>query len=205
MTNTLTRVVSPPLVLHLRPAIEMSDEQFFQFCQLNDDLRIERTAEGDLEIMPPAGWESSRHNLGIAAQLWTWALRDGTGEATDSSGGFTLPNGAMRAPDAAWVRKSRLQGLTDRQKLGFLPLCPDFVIEVRSPSDRLRTVRAKMREYIEQGAALGWLIDGPNRRVYVYRPRAEVERLDDPSTLSGDPELPGFVLDLTLIWPVSDE
>ena len=198
MTKTLTRVESPPLVLHLRPAIELSDEQLFEFCQLNEDLRIERTAEGDLEIMPPAGWESSRHNLGIAAQLWTWALRDGTGEATDSSGGFTLPNGAMRAPDAAWVQKSRLHGLTVRQKEGFLPLCPDFVIEVRSPSDRLRAAQAKMREYIEQGAALGWLIDGPNRRVYIYRPNAEVKRLDNPSTLSGAPELPGFVLDLKL-------
>ena len=111
----------------------------------------------------------------------------------------------VRAPDAAWVRKSRLHGLTARQKKGFLPLCPDFVIEVRSPSDRLRTVQAKMREYIEQGAALGWLIDGPDRRVYVYRPGAEVERLDDPPALSGDPELPGFVLDLKLTRTTSDE
>ncbi|HEX5504979.1 MAG TPA: Uma2 family endonuclease [Thermomicrobiales bacterium] len=205
MTKTLTRVESPPLVLHLRPAIDMSDEQFLEFCGLNGDLRIERTAEGDLEIMPPAEWETSTHNAAISAQLWAWSLKDGTGVASDSSGGFRLPNSAIRAPDAAWVRKSRLQALTASQKKGFLPLCPDFVIEVRSPSDRLRTVQAKMREYIEQGAALGWLIDGPNRRVYVYRPHAEVERLDDPSTLSGDPELPGFVLDLKLIWTAGDE
>ena len=200
MTKTLTRVESPPLVLHLRPAIELSDEQFFQFCQLNQDLRIERTAEGDVEIMPPAGWESGHRNAGITAQLWTWALRDGTGIVTDSSGGFTLPNGAVRAPDAAWVRKARLQGLTEEQKERFLPLCPDFAIELRSPSDRLRAVQVKMREYIANGATLGWLIDTPNRRVYVYRPDAEVERLDDPTTLSGDPELPGFVLDLQLVW-----
>ena len=200
MTGTLTRVESPPLVLHLRPAIELSDEQFFAFCQLNQDLRIERTAEGDLEIMPPAEWETSSRNALVTHQLTAWALRDGTGVVSDSSGGFILPNGAVRSPDAAWVRKSRLQGLTREQRKGFLPLCPDFVIELRSPSDRLRGVQAKMREYIENGAALGWLIDAINRRVYVYRPDAEVERLDDPATLSGDPELPGFVLDLKLVW-----
>src|SRR2546430_12606711 len=145
MTETLSRVESPPLVLHLRPAIEMSDEQFFQFCRLNGDLRIERTAEGDLEIMPPAEWETSSRNAGITAQLWAWALRDGTGAVSDSSGGFTLPNGAVRAPDAAWVRKSRLRGLTTEQKERLLPLCPDFVIELRSPPDRLSAVQAKMR------------------------------------------------------------
>ncbi len=200
MTETLTRVEIPPLVLHLRPAIELSDEQFFDFCQLNGDLRIERTAEGDLEIMPPADWAISSHNAGVTAQLWAWARRDGTGVVSDSSGGFTLPNGAVRAPDAAWVRKSRLPGRPAGRKGWFLPLCPDFVIELRSPSDRLRAVQAKMREYIANGAALGWLIDAPNRRVYVYRPDAEVEHLDQPAALAGDPELPGFVLDLTPVW-----
>ncbi len=200
MTEILTRIESPPLVLHLRPAIELSDEQFFQFCQLKPDLRIERTAEGDLEIMAPAELETSSRNALVTHQLTAWALRDGTGIVADSSGGFTLPNGAVRSPDAAWVRKSRLQGLTEEQEERFLPLCPDFVVELRSPDDRLTVLKAKMREYIANGATLGWLIDAPNRRVYVYRPGAEVERLDDPARLSGDPELPGFVLDLKLVW-----
>ncbi len=200
MTKTLTRVESPPLVLHLRPAIEMNDRQFFDFCRLNPDLRIERTAEGDVEIMSPAGGRTGNRNAGITAQLWMWALRDGTGDAFDAATGFILPNGAVRAPDAAWVRLSRLQGLTEEQKERFMPLCPDFAIELRSPSDRLSAAQAKMQEYIENGATLGWLIDATNRRVYVYRPGAEVERLDDPATLSGDPELPGFVLDLKLVW-----
>ena len=200
MTDTLTQVESPPLVLHLRPAIELSDEQFFQFCQLNQDLRIERTAEGDLEIMSPAGGRTGYRNAGITAQLWTWALRDGTGAAFDSATGFILPNGAVRAPDAAWVRMSRLQELTEEQQERFLPLCPDFAIELRSPSDRLRAAQAKMREYIANGAALGWLIDATDRRVYVYRAGGDVERLDEPATLSGDPELPGFGHDLQLLW-----
>lgn len=200
MTRTLTRVESSPLLLHLRPAIELNDRQLFDFCRINGDLRIERTAEGDLEIMSPAGGESSNRNAGISGQLWVWTLRDGTGAVFESSGGFTLPNGAMRAPDAAWVRKSRLQTLTREQKAGFIPLCPDFVIELRSPSDRLTPAQDKMREYIENGAALGWLIDASERRIYVYRPNAAVERLDQPKTLSGDPELPGFILDLALVW-----
>lgn len=203
MKEALIGAGYPPLVLHTRPAMEMDDRQFFEFCQLNRDWRIERTAEGDLEIMPPAGWESSSHNAGITAQLWTWAVRDGTGVLSDSSGGFILPNGATRAPDAAWVRKSRLRALTAEQKERFLPLCPDFVVELRSPSDRLATLQEKMREYIENGARLGWLLDVPNRQVYVYRPDAGVERLDEPSALSGEPELPGFVLDLRAIWEAS--
>jgi len=202
MTEILTRVESPPLVLHLRPAIELSDEQFFQFCQLNPDLRIERTAEGDVEIMPPARGPTGYRNAGITAQLWTWALRNGTGAPFDSATGFILPNGAVRAPDAAWVRLSRLEELTEEQQEWFLPLCPDFAIELRSPSDRLRAAQVKMQEYIANGATLGWLIDAPDRRVYVYRPGAAVERLDEPTTLSGDPELPGFVLDLTHVWQV---
>ncbi len=203
MTEALIRTEIPPLVLRMHPAIKMDDQQFFEFCQQNPDLRIERTAEGDLEIMPPTGWESSNQNAGAIAQLWTWALGDGTGAVSDSSGGFILPNGAMRAPDAAWVRKSRLQEITAEQKQRFLPLCPDFVIELRSPSDSLTVLQDKMREYIDNGAALGWLLDAPNKQVYVYRPNAEAEQLDRPTTLSGEPELPGFVLDLNMVWETS--
>lgn len=189
-----------PLKLRTRPIIEMSEDEFFEFCQLNRDLRIERTAEGDLEIMPPAGGETGNRNAGVTSQLWVWATRDETGEAFDSSTGFILPNGATRAPDAAWVRRERLTSLTADQKRKFLPLCPDFVIELRSPSDSLSVVQEKMREYIENGARLGWLIDPEQKRVYVYRPGGRVEQLDRPSELSGEPELSGFVLDLALIW-----
>lgn len=203
MTEAVTRTEIPPLVLHMHPAVKMDDRQFFEFCQQNPDLRIERTAEGDLEIMPPAGWESSNQNATLTHLVTAWALGDGAGAVSDSSGGFILPNGAKRAPDTAWVRKSRLQALTTEQKRRFLPLCPDFVIELRSPSDSLTVLQDKMREYIDNGAALGWLLDAPNSQVYVYRPNAEVERLDKPTTLSGEPELPGFVLDLNMVWETS--
>lgn len=202
MTEALIRTGIPQLVLRMHPAIRMDDRQFFEFCQQNPDLRIECTAEGDLEIMPPTGWESSNQNATLTHLVTAWALGDGTGAVSDSSGGFILPNGAKRAPAAAWVRKSRLRELTAEQKRRFLPLCPDFVIELRSPSDSL-TVLDKMREYIENGATLGWLLDAPNKQVYVYRPNAEVERLDRPTTLSGELELPGFVLDLNMVWETS--
>lgn len=200
MTKQLLDIEHLPLVVHLRPVIELTDDQFFEFCQINRDLRIERTAEGDLLIMPPAGGETGNRNAALTTLLTSWAWQDGTGVAFDSSTGFTLPNGAMRSPDAAWVKRSRLAALTSEQKVKFLPLCPDFVIELRSPSDSLRSLRAKMREYIENGVQLGWLINPITRRVYVYRPNLPVEQLENPATISGDPILPGFTLDLSKIW-----
>jgi Uma2 family endonuclease len=202
MTDTKVKVRTEchPVVLHTYPVLDLDEEQFFRFCQQNKDLRIERTAEGDLEVMPSAGWETGHRNLKLAVQLGTWAEQDNTGIATDSSGGFRLPNGAVRAPDAAWVRRERLAGLTPEQKQRFLPLCPDFVIELRSPTDSLTLVQAKMREYIENGARLGWLIDPEERKVHVYQPNDRVEISDKPDNVSGDPILPGFVLDLKLIW-----
>ncbi len=199
-TEVKVKTECPPVVLHIRPALDMDEEQFFEFCRINDELRIERTAEGDLEIMPPTGGETSDPNSEINMQLRVWAKRDGTGVAFDSSGGFVLPNDAMRSPDASWVRRERLTSLTAEQKQRFLPLCPDCVIELRSPSGPLATIEAKMREHVENGARLGWLIDPQERRVYVYRPDAEVEQLDGPPSVSGDPVLPGFVLDLRPIW-----
>jgi Uma2 family endonuclease len=190
----------PPLELRLRPAIEMTGEEFFEFCQLNRDLRIERTAEGDLIIMPPAVATTGARNAEITSQLQLWAKRDRSGVAFDSSTGFTLPNGATRSPDAAWVKRTRRGRLTPEQKEKFLPLCPDFVIELRSPSDPLKLVQSKMREYIANGARLGWLIDPLERRVFVYRPRAAVKRLDHPALLSAAPVLPGFVLALRPVW-----
>jgi Uma2 family endonuclease len=200
MTKVITQLESAAVTLRLRPIIEITDDQLFELCQINQELWIERTAEGDLVIMPPEGWETGGRGANVVTFLTQWAWQDGTGVTSGSSAGFILPNGAMRAPDAAWVLRSRLTELTAEQKQRFLPLCPDFVVEIRSPSDRLSTVQAKMQEYLDNGAQLGWLIDPPNRQVYVYRPNRPVERLDNPATVSGDPVLPGFVLDFQKIW-----
>ncbi len=187
-------------VIHLRPALELTDDQFFTICQLNRDLRLERTAEGDLIVMPPTGWETGNRNSEINYQLVNWSKQDGMGAVGDSSTGFKLPDGAERSPDAAWILRSRLAQLTPEQKQKFLPLCPDFVIELRSPSDDLVDVQAKMEEYIVCGAQLGWLIDPDTQCVHVYRPGAAVEVLENVLQVSGDPVLPGFVLDLSEIW-----
>jgi Uma2 family endonuclease len=200
MTKVISQVETDRFLLHLRPVIELTDDQLFELCQINQELWIERTAEGDLVIMPPEGWETSSRSANLVTLLTQWAWQDSTGITSGSSGGFILPNGAMRAPDAAWVLRSRLDSLTAEQKQKFLPLCPDFVVEIRSPSDRLSTVQAKMQEYIDNGARLGWLIDSGSRVVYVYRPNQPVERLENPAAISGDPVLPGFVLDLQRIW-----
>ena len=159
-----------PIVLKLSPVIEMTDAEFLAFCEINHEARIERTAEGELEIMPPAGMYTGSKELDIAAQLRYWARRDGSGIAFGPSAGFTLPNGAVRAPDASWIPKSRLAELTTEDKSRFGHICPDFVVELRSRSDRLSVLRAKMDEYMENGARLGWLLDPLDRRVYVYRP-----------------------------------
>ncbi len=196
-----TSIERPPLILQLRPVLELTDDQFFELAQLNRDVRLERTAEGGLIVMPPVGGASSDRNAEITMQLRSWAKRDGTGVAFDSSGGFILPNRAVRSPDASWVSRPSLVALTAGQWEKFLPLCPEFVIELRSPTDTLRAVQEKMQEYLDNGARLGWLIDPLNRRVYVYRPRTPVEQLEAPETLSGDPLLAGFVLDLREIWP----
>ena len=188
------------MVLHLHPALEMDEEQFFEFCQLNREWRIERSAEGDLEVMVPTGGETSNRNANLTMQVGIWTRRDGTGIAFDSNGGFILPNGAMRSPNASWVRRERLVNLTAEQKKRFLPLCLDFVIELRSPSDPLVPIEAKMREYVENGALLGWLIDPEEHKAHVYRPDEQTRVLDKPERMSGDPILPGFVLDLKPIW-----
>ena len=189
-----------PLTIWLEPAICMTEEQFGEFCAQNAELRIERTAEGALEIMPPTFIDTGNRNFEAVVELGIWARQDGRGVGFDSSTGFTLPNGAIRAPDASWVLRSRLDALTEDERKGFGHICPDFVIEIRSASDRLSALQAKMQEYIDNGARLGWLVDPIGRRAYVYRPGAEVEVLDSPQTLSGDPELAGFTLDLSAIW-----
>ena len=189
-------VESTSVLLYLPPDLHLTDEQFYAFCRLNRELRIERTAQGELWIMAPAGWDSSRKNAEITVQLGLWAKRDGTGVAVDSSAGYLLPNGAGRAPDASWVRNDRLAALTAEERAKFLPLCPDFVIELRSPTDSLSALRDKMREYMENGARLGWLIDPLGGQVFAYRPGVPVERLKEPESVSADPVLPGFRLEL---------
>jgi Uma2 family endonuclease len=192
-----------PLVLRIPDTLKIDEEQFLTLCQENGDLRFERNAEGDWIIMPPAGGDTGIKNSELNRQLANWAIADGTGRVFDSSSGFKLPNGAERSPDAAWVLRERFAALTLEQRQRFIPLCPDFVAELRSPSDRLSTLRNKMKEYLANGARLGWLIDAANRHVYVYSPSIPVERLDNPLTISGDPVLLNFVLDAQAVFDVS--
>ena len=208
MTQTLTRPTTriaaepEPFVIKFKPLTPMNDKQFAKFCALNDDLRIERNAKGEIVLMPPAFTYTSKQNIKISSPLDLWADNDGTGIAYESSAGFKLPNGALRSPDASWVLISRLRELTPEEGSKFYSICPDFVIELRSSSDSLRMLQAKMREYIDNGARLGWLIDpiSSPKRVHIYRPQAEAIILDEPDEISGEPELPGFTLNLRRIW-----
>jgi Uma2 family endonuclease len=195
--NTLNMIA-----LHFPQSIKFDDNQFFDFCQVNREIRLEKTAQGDCEIMAPTGWETGRINVILAAQLYIWAEQDGTGVVSDSSTGFILPNGAIRSPDVSWVKKSRLAHLTAEQKRRFLPLCPDFVIELKSPSDNLKTLQNKMQEYIENGASLGWLIDPVTKQVHVFQPNQLMFSLDDSTLLSADDLLKNFELNLQKIWDV---
>jgi Uma2 family endonuclease len=188
------------LAIQLPSLHEMTDDEFFEFCRVNRDLRIERTAEGEIIVMPPTGGETGNRDAKLTVQLGVWSDRDGTGEVFDSSTGFKLPNGAERSPDAAWVSHSRLALLTAEQKRKFIPLCPDFAIELRSPTDRLIDLKEKMEEYIANSVRLGWLLDPQEKRVYVYMPGREVEFIDGALTISGEPVLPGFSLELRPIW-----
>ncbi|MBD2167478.1 Uma2 family endonuclease [Calothrix membranacea FACHB-236] len=192
---------SSPLVLQIPPSMQMTDEQFFEFCQVNRDLRIERNNLGEISIMPPTGSESGNRNFNIAGQLYVWSEQDGTGICFDSSTGFKLSTGADRSPDASWMKFERWNSLSSAQQEKFAPICPDFVIELRSPSDNLQPLKDKMEEYMrEPGVQLGWLIDRKHRQVYIYRPGNPTECLDNPDTISGDPVLPGFVLNMSKVW-----
>ncbi len=188
-----------PLKLNIQAA-KLTEEQFTRLCQENPEFRIELTAQQELVIMPPTGSETGRRNSTLIQRLANWAETDGTGIVFDSSTLFTLPNGAKRSPDASWVKKERWDVLTPEQREGFAPLCPDFVVELRSPTDRLSDLQVKMREYLDNGARLGWLIAPLDKRVYVYRPGQPAENLDAPAMLSGDPILPEFVLHVRELW-----
>ncbi|NES20554.1 MAG: Uma2 family endonuclease [Symploca sp. SIO3E6] len=188
------------LSLNLQSIVDLTDEQFYQLCQNNNNLRFERTATGELIILPPVGGETSNRNGKLTQQLFNWTDSDGTGIAFDSSGGFKLPNGSDRSPDAAWVTLERWNTLTPEQKIRFAPLCPDFVVELLSPSDSLKDTQSKMREYRDNGARLGWLINRKSRQVEIYRLGKEVEVLDSPDKVAGEMVLPGFILNLEAIW-----
>lgn len=191
---------SESIILKLPPSIAIAEEKFFELCQLNHDLRIERNHAGELIIMPPTGGTTGNRSGSIFAQLYFWSEKDGTGICFDSSTGFKLASGD-KSPDASWMKLDRWNTLTEEQQDKFVPLCPDFVIELKSPSDNLQTLQAKMTEYMkEPGIKLGWLIDRKARKVYIYRPDMTVECLDNPETISGDPILPGFVLNMSKIW-----
>jgi Uma2 family endonuclease len=184
------------LMVPRRSGLRVSAGAFWRLCRANPDMRLGRTARGELIVMPPAGSDSGMRNAGLTAQLWNWNRAIGLGVVFDSSGGFTLPNGLVHAPDAAWVAKPRWEALAPEQRAKFAPICPDFVAELRSPSDRKRDVRLQIREFLEQGARLGWLIDPKDGTVEIHRPDLPVETLTRPATLSGEDVLPGFVLDL---------
>ena len=197
MVQTPTQPETLSLELPSAIALHVTQEQFEALSAANRDLRLERTAQGELVVNPPTGGESGLRNFSITGQLARWyEEHEDLGEGFDSSTGFRLPNGADRSPDLSWVRRERWESLTPQQRKGFLPLCPDFVVELRSESDSLPKVQAKMREYIDNGAKLGWLIDPQNRRVEIYRPGRDVEVLENPTNLSGEDVLPGFILNL---------
>ncbi len=194
-------MLSSPIVLRMPPELQMTEKQFFEFCQINRDLRIERNQFGEISIMPPTGSETGNRENNILGQLWVWSEQDGTGIAFSSSNGFKLSTGAERSPDGSWMKLERWNALSPEQQQRFAPICPDFVIELRSPSDNLKPLQEKMEEYMrEPGTQLGWLIDRKHRQVYIYRPGQAAECLDNPPSVSGDPVLPGFFLNMNKIW-----
>lgn len=207
MAEILMPKVLPKRTKSVRFHIELEDDaprmtadEFWEFCQANPEFRSELTKDGELNLMPPTGFETSNRNAEITTQLRVWAKKQKIGIATESNAGFILPNGATYAPDAAWTSNERLAKFTEKEKEKFLPLCPDFVIELRSSSDNLKELKAKMAEYIENGARLGWLIDPKEKRVHIYSADGEVKILENPKTISGEDILENFALDLTEIW-----
>ncbi|MBW4625496.1 MAG: Uma2 family endonuclease [Brasilonema octagenarum HA4186-MV1] len=194
-------MLSSAIFLRMPSDLQMTDEQFFEFCQVNRDLRIERDKFGEISIMPPTGSETGNRNFNVALQLGIWSEQNETGICFDSSTGFKLSTGADRSPDASWMKLERWNALSSEQQQRFAPICPDFVVELRSSSDNLQPLKDKMEEYMrEPGIQLGWLIDRKHRKVYIYRPGMSEECLDNPVTVSGESVLPGFVLNMSKVW-----
>ena len=201
MQPTLTKPQTIALELPTTTTLHVTPKQFEELAAANPDLRLERTATGELIVVPPTGGESGRKNSSLTTQVGNWdEANEDLGVVFDSSTGFILPNDATRSPDASWVRRERWEALSDKERKGFVPLCPDFVVELRSATDSLPKLQAKMQEYLENGARLGWLINPQNQQVEIYRPGRDVEILDHPIELSGEDILPGFRLNLRRIW-----
>lgn len=190
----------PRVDLHIPPDLRLDDDLFFALCEANRDYRFERSADGDIQIMPPTGGLTGKRNSDLVTDVNLWARRDGRGLVFDSSTGFVLPNGAVRSPDCAWVLRERLARLSEREQQQFLPLAPDFVIELASASDDSAALFAKMMEYQANGVRLGWLIFPEQRQVWVYPERGPGQRLDHPHRLSHEEMLPGLRLDVSGIW-----
>jgi Uma2 family endonuclease len=189
-----------PLPLRFRPETPMSDDELMRFCAANDALRVERDANGEILVMTPAGSKTSKMNMRIGRLLDEWAEADGRGVAFDSNGGFTLPDGSMRAADAAWIELKRWEALSAEDQARYAPLCPDFVIELRSPNDNLTELKAKMKHWIANGARLGWRIDPESKTVYVYRPDEQPDVLVEPSSAQGDGIMAGFEIVMARVW-----
>jgi Uma2 family endonuclease len=179
----------------------LTDDQFEQLCVANPETKLERTPTGELVIMAPTGGETGMNNATLIARFVVWNEQTNLGKVFDSSTCFRLPNGGDRSPDVAWVEQSRWDALTPEQKRRFPPLCPDFVLELLSPSDNLRPIQAKLQEYLDSGLRLGWLLNPQDQQVEIYRPSQAVEVLQTPVTLSGETVLPGFILNLDWFWP----
>jgi Uma2 family endonuclease len=188
------------LTIQMPPSTQLSDDQFYELCRANPDLRIERSATGELIFMPPTGGETGKRNAKLITRFVIWNEDTRLGEVFDSSTCFKLPNGADRSPDVAWVMQERWNALTPEQKEKFPPIAPDFVLELMSPTDVLETVRLKMQEYLDNDVELGWLINRKQQQVEIYRPGQPPEILQAPSRLSGEDVLPGFVLNLEWFW-----
>lgn len=184
------------ITLYLHPKMKLTDDEYYEFCRLNPDINFEMDSCGRLLIVPPTGGWTGNKNIKLSQQLANWTDADGTGIAFDSNTEFVLPKGGKRAPDAAWIKLERWNALTYEQQEKFPPLCPDFLVELRSATDNLKSVQRKMQEYMDSGLRLGWLINPQNQQVEIYRQGQEVEILDTPTTLSGEDVLPGFVLNL---------
>ena len=188
------------ITVNFNSIIDISDEQFFQLCIKNSDIKFERNANGEIIVMPPTGGETGRRNAKLVTQLGIWNRQTKLGQVFDSSTGYKLPNGANRSPDVSWIKQERWDSLTSKQREKFIPLAPDFALELMSPSDTLVNVREKMREYRDNGVELGWLINPEAKQVEIYRLGQDIQLLDSPQSISGEDILPGFILDLTDIF-----
>jgi Uma2 family endonuclease len=188
------------ITLQIPKSLKFTDDKFLEMVAANKDLRLELSSQGELSIMSPTGGETGNRNFEMCLDLGYWNRQNGLGKAFDSSTGFKLPNGATRSPDVSWIKIERWNALTPEQRKRFLPLCPDFVIELVSESDDLADTQAKMQEYIANGLRLGWLINPKNKQVEIYRPNQEIEVLESPTSLSGEDVLLGFILDLQPIF-----